>query len=155
MNIIKINQLLKKYDNYTALNSVDFSTRTENIHRLLGPNGPRKSAFIIILNEILYFDRARITFNWNDVATFSSKKIEYLREKQWIYKHGTIKCKLLNSNKLEGSIKKRTGITKNISHRKNSQIIEIFLSSTCANKFVFEEISGIGLLGLTLFVAWI
>ncbi|MDR0605393.1 MAG: ATP-binding cassette domain-containing protein [Bacteroidales bacterium] len=107
MNIIEVHQLLKKYDNYTALNNVNFSVRKGSIHGLLGPNGAGKSTLIRILNKILSFDRGKVIVDGKDITAINLKKIGYLPEERGLYKDCTIGYQLLYFARLKGVSKEK------------------------------------------------
>ena len=52
MNIINVENLVKKYDKFTAVNGVDFQVKQGEIFGLLGPNGAGKTTTVEILEGL-------------------------------------------------------------------------------------------------------
>lgn len=50
--MIRVDRLVKKYENFTALNSISFSIGRGSFFGLLGPNGAGKTTFVRILSSL-------------------------------------------------------------------------------------------------------
>ena len=50
--IISVNNLVKKYDNFTAVNGINFNVSKGEIFGLLGPNGAGKTTTVEILEGL-------------------------------------------------------------------------------------------------------
>ena len=65
--IITVNNLSKRYDNFTAVNGVSFEIKRGEIFGLLGPNGAGKSTIISILCCLLEPSSGRVTIDGLDL----------------------------------------------------------------------------------------
>ncbi len=84
--MLKAVNVLKTYDNYTALNNVSLSIPQGSIYGLLGPNGAGKTSFIRIVNRITMPDSGQILFNDKPMTDADVQKIGYLPEERGLYK---------------------------------------------------------------------
>jgi ABC-2 type transport system ATP-binding protein len=66
MSIIQINNLVKKFGKFTALNGVNLSVKQGQVHAFLGPNGAGKSTTIRCLLGILRSTSGRVTLFGQD-----------------------------------------------------------------------------------------
>lgn len=62
-NIIKVENLTKKFRNFTAVNDISFSVKKGEIFAFLGPNGAGKSTTIKILTTLLEPTVGKVTLN--------------------------------------------------------------------------------------------
>ncbi|ANY76302.1 antibiotic ABC transporter ATP-binding protein [Paenibacillus ihbetae] len=60
--IIEVNNLIKRYNDFLALDHISFSIREGEIFGLLGPNGAGKSTTISILSGLTGFDGGEVRF---------------------------------------------------------------------------------------------
>jgi ABC-2 type transport system ATP-binding protein len=51
-NILEVQNVVKQYGDYTALNNVSLQVPKGSIYGLLGPNGAGKTSLIRIINQI-------------------------------------------------------------------------------------------------------
>ena len=58
--IIKVNKVVKRYHNHTALNKVSIKIPKGSIYGLLGPNGAGKTTLIRLINQISKPDEGEI-----------------------------------------------------------------------------------------------
>lgn len=65
--MIEIKDLVKKYDNKTVLNHLNYTILTGSIVGLIGPNGAGKSTLLYLLNGILQADSGEILFDGQEV----------------------------------------------------------------------------------------
>ncbi|MFH1246171.1 MAG: ATP-binding cassette domain-containing protein [Candidatus Liptonbacteria bacterium] len=66
MNIIEVKNLVKKFDDFTAVNNISFNVGKGEIFAFLGPNGAGKSTTIKILTTLLQPTSGKIMLNGND-----------------------------------------------------------------------------------------
>ena len=59
-NILEVNNVVKKYGDYTALNNVSLAVPSGSIYGLLGPNGAGKTTLIRIINQITMPDSGKV-----------------------------------------------------------------------------------------------
>jgi ABC-2 type transport system ATP-binding protein len=65
--IINVENLVKKYDGYTALDGLNFTVEQGDIFAFLGPNGAGKTTTIRILTAILKADSGNVLIDGHDV----------------------------------------------------------------------------------------
>lgn len=86
MNILDINNVTKKYGDYTALNGVSISIREGSIFGLLGPNGAGKTSLIRIINQITAPDSGEVFFEGEKLSEKHIAQIGYLPEERGLYR---------------------------------------------------------------------
>ena len=65
--IIKVENLVKRYDGHTALDGLDFGVEAGDIFAFLGPNGAGKTTTIRILTAIIRADSGNVLIGGHDV----------------------------------------------------------------------------------------
>jgi len=73
MGSIEINKLVKKFDKFTAVNSISFSVGEGELFGLLGPNGAGKSTTIYMLTTLIPPSGGKATVNGFDIVTDADK----------------------------------------------------------------------------------
>ena len=58
--ILEVQNVVKQYGDYTALNNVSLQVPTGSIYGLLGPNGAGKTSLIRIINQITMPDSGSV-----------------------------------------------------------------------------------------------
>jgi len=86
MNIINVQNVVKKYGNYTALDEVSLSVKTGSIFGLLGPNGAGKTSLIRIINQITAPDSGDVFFEDEKLSSKHIAQIGYLPEERGLYR---------------------------------------------------------------------
>jgi len=87
-NIIEIKNLTKTFNNFTAVNSINFKIRRGEILALLGPNGAGKTTTIKMIIGLLSITRGDIFFNGNKITKNIYKirpHIGYMSQKFSLY----------------------------------------------------------------------
>lgn len=69
MDIITVSNLIKTYEDITAVNDISFKVKQGQLFSFLGPNGAGKSTTINILCTLLAYEQGHITIDGNDVQT--------------------------------------------------------------------------------------
>lgn len=72
MPIITVQNLIKKFGDFTAVNNISFSVDAGDIFAFLGPNGAGKSTTIKMLTTLLHPTSGRITVDGSDPVTHQS-----------------------------------------------------------------------------------
>ena len=85
-SLLKINEVVKKYGNQTALNKVSLSIPKGSIYGLLGPNGAGKTSLIRIINQITYPDSGEILLDGEKLQQKHVQNIGYMPEERGLYK---------------------------------------------------------------------
>ncbi len=86
MNILEVENLVKQYGQYTALNSVSLKVPKGSIYGLLGPNGAGKTSLIRIINQITLPDSGTVLLDGEPLSPEHVKHIGYLPEERGLYK---------------------------------------------------------------------
>ena len=86
MAYLDINNVVKRYEEHTALNGVSMQVEQGIIYGLLGPNGAGKSTLIRIINRILAADEGTVTLNGKQMTDDDIAHIGYLPEERGLYK---------------------------------------------------------------------
>lgn len=86
MDILKINNVTKRYSNHLALDGVSLSVPEGTIYGLLGPNGAGKTTLIRIINHITAPDSGSVEFMGHPLTQEDVVNIGYLPEERGLYK---------------------------------------------------------------------
>jgi ABC-2 type transport system ATP-binding protein len=86
MDILVVNDVTKKYGDFTALNKISIHVPQQSIFGLLGPNGAGKTSLIRIINMITAPDDGNITLNNERLRSSHQEIIGYLPEERGLYK---------------------------------------------------------------------
>ena len=76
--LLRCENLTKRYCSNTALNNLSFSLESGKIVGLLGPNGSGKTTFIKIVNGLLTPSEGRVLISGNEPGTETKKMVAYL-----------------------------------------------------------------------------
>jgi ABC-2 type transport system ATP-binding protein len=85
-NILEVNQVVKQYGDYTALNEVSLTVPKGSIYGLLGPNGAGKTSLIRIINQITMPDSGEIILDGEKLHPNHVQYIGYMPEERGLYK---------------------------------------------------------------------
>ncbi|TDQ24002.1 ABC transporter ATP-binding protein [Tenacibaculum caenipelagi] len=85
-NLLEINNVVKRYGDYTALNNVSMHIPKGSVFGLLGPNGAGKTSLIRIINQITMPDAGEIILDGEKLAPHHIEHIGYLPEERGLYK---------------------------------------------------------------------
>ena len=86
MNIIDVQEVTKRYGDFTALDSVSLSVPQGCVFGLLGPNGAGKTSLIRILMRISAPEKGQIFFKGHPLADDDVFDMGYLPEERGLYK---------------------------------------------------------------------
>ncbi len=84
--ILDVRDVVKRYGDYTALNSVSLSVPKGSIYGLLGPNGAGKTSLIRIINQITLPDSGSVWLDGAPLKPDDVQHIGYLPEERGLYK---------------------------------------------------------------------
>lgn len=70
-----IRNLIKKYDNKTVVDSVDFEIPKGKVISMIGPNGAGKSTVLNIITRLISKDSGDIHFEGKDITQWKSKEL--------------------------------------------------------------------------------
>ncbi len=102
MDIITCKNVVKKFNDFTALDSVSLSVPKGAIYGLLGPNGAGKTTLIRIMNQITVPDSGEVLFNGNPIKQNDIAYIGYLPEERGLYKKMKVGDQALYLARLKG-----------------------------------------------------
>lgn len=86
MEILRVENVSKRFANHTALDDVSLTIERGSVYGLLGPNGAGKSTLIRIINRITAPDSGKVYLNGREIAPEDVYKIGYLPEERGLYK---------------------------------------------------------------------
>lgn len=85
-NILEVQNVVKQYGDYTALNKVSLQVPKGSIYGLLGPNGAGKTSLIRIINQITMPDSGVVFLDGEKLNPDHVKHIGYMPEERGLYK---------------------------------------------------------------------
>lgn len=133
MDILSVNNVVKRYAHHTALNGVSLNVPKQSIFGLLGPNGAGKTSLIRIINQITGPDSGEIFFEGEKLKPNHVEKIGYLPEERGLYKKMEVGEQALYLAQLKG-------LSRKDAQRKLKEWFKKFEIETWWNKKV-EELS--------------
>ncbi len=86
INILDVQNVVKQYGDYTALNNVSLQVPKGSIYGLLGPNGAGKTSLIRIINQITMPDSGVVLLDGEKLNPEHVKHIGYMPEERGLYK---------------------------------------------------------------------
>ncbi|MDD2490743.1 MAG: ATP-binding cassette domain-containing protein [Bacteroidales bacterium] len=86
MSIVRCNNVVKRFNQFTALDSVSIDVPEASIFGLLGPNGAGKTTLIRIINQITMPDEGEVFFKGKPLQPSDIEYIGYLPEERGLYK---------------------------------------------------------------------
>lgn len=85
-NLLEINNVVKNYGDFRALNDVSIHIPKGSVYGLLGPNGAGKTSLIRIINQITMPDAGSIILDGEALAPKHTAVIGYMPEERGLYK---------------------------------------------------------------------
>ncbi|MDT7887800.1 MAG: ATP-binding cassette domain-containing protein [Desulfurococcales archaeon] len=73
--ILRVENLVKRFGDFTALNGVSLAIRGDGVTAIIGPNGAGKTTLINVITGRLKLDSGRIFFMGRDITGASPHKI--------------------------------------------------------------------------------
>ncbi len=112
MEILRAENIIKRFGTHTALNDVSISVKPQTIFGLLGPNGAGKTSLIRIINQITGPDEGKVFFEGQKLNPDHIGQIGYLPEERGLYKKMKVGEQAIYLARLKGMTKKDA--TKNL-----------------------------------------
>ena len=106
MNILELENVVKTYENHTAVDGVSFNVPKGSIFGLLGPNGAGKTSLIRIITTITRADSGRVFLNGEALHSRHPEMIGYMPEERGLYKKMKVGNHLMYLAQLKGLPKK-------------------------------------------------
>lgn len=100
--ILRLENVVKTYDDYAAVNKVSFDVPTGKIFGLLGPNGAGKTSLIRIITTITRADSGVVYLNGEKLNSTHPQQIGYMPEERGLYKKMKVGDLLLYLAQLKG-----------------------------------------------------
>lgn len=85
-NLLEINNIVKNYGDFRALNDVSIHIPKGSVYGLLGPNGAGKTSLIRIINQITMADSGSVYLDGEILSPKHTADIGYLPEERGLYK---------------------------------------------------------------------
>lgn len=104
-NLLEVNNVVKRYGEYTALNDVSLHIPKGSVFGLLGPNGAGKTSLIRIINQITMPDSGEVILDGEKLAPHHIEQIGYLPEERGLYKSMKVGEQALYLAQLKGMSK--------------------------------------------------
>jgi ABC-2 type transport system ATP-binding protein len=101
-NLVEINNVVKKFGEFTALNKVTLQIPKGSVFGLLGPNGAGKTSLIRIINQIILPDSGEIILDGEKLQAKHIAQIGYLPEERGLYKSMKVGEQVLYLAQLKG-----------------------------------------------------
>jgi len=106
MELLKAQNVEKKFANHLALDNVNVSIPENSIYGLLGPNGAGKTTLIRIINRITAPDKGEILLKGKPLQAEDVNMIGYLPEERGLYKKMKVGEQALYLAQLKGLSKR-------------------------------------------------
>lgn len=105
-NLLEINNVVKRYGDFTALNDVSLQIPKGSVFGLLGPNGAGKTSLIRIINQITMPDSGTVILDGEALQPNHIEHIGYLPEERGLYKSMKVGEQALYLAQLKGMSKR-------------------------------------------------
>ncbi len=102
MSLLSVQQVCKKFGDFTALDHVSIEVPEHSIFGLLGPNGAGKTTLIRIINQITAPDEGTVYLGGEKLKLEHTAHIGYLPEERGLYKKMTVGEQALYLAQLKG-----------------------------------------------------
>ncbi len=86
MDILSIQNVVKRYHNHVAVDDVSFDIPKGKIFGLLGPNGAGKTSIIRIITTITRADAGKVLLDGEQISSRTPELIGYMPEERGLYK---------------------------------------------------------------------
>ena len=99
---VEIQNIVKRYGDYTAVDHVSLNVPAGTIYGFLGPNGAGKTSTIRMLMRILLPDEGNVRVLGEELASVNLDRIGYLPEERGLYKKMRVSDFLVYMARLKG-----------------------------------------------------
>lgn len=106
MSILQLQNVVKRYGDYTAVDDVSLEIPKGSIYGLLGPNGAGKTSLIRIITTITRADSGIVFLDGEQLNTSHPSQIGYMPEERGLYKKMKVGEQLMYLAQLKGMPKK-------------------------------------------------
>ena len=102
MSVLKIENVVKRFTNKTAVDGISLELQKGQIFGLLGPNGAGKTTLIRMITKILNPDTGKITIHSDFQNDLETSMIGYMPEERGLYKKMKVGEQLMYLAQLKG-----------------------------------------------------
>jgi ABC-2 type transport system ATP-binding protein len=102
MSVLIVDNAVKRFGKFTAVDHVSFEVPPGSIHGILGPNGAGKTTTIRMINNILEPDEGNITVFGEKIRAEHQNRMGYLPEERGLYKKIKVLDQLIYFGQLKG-----------------------------------------------------
>ncbi|MEZ4907622.1 MAG: ATP-binding cassette domain-containing protein [Saprospiraceae bacterium] len=102
MSVLKIDNVVKRFQTKTAVDGVSLELEKGQIFGLLGPNGAGKTTLIRMITKIFNPDSGKITLSGDNEKELSTSMIGYMPEERGLYKKMKVGEQLMYLAQLKG-----------------------------------------------------
>jgi ABC-2 type transport system ATP-binding protein len=102
MSVLIVDNAVKRFGKFTAVDHVSFEVEKGSIHGILGPNGAGKTTTIRMINNILDPDEGSITVFGEKIKADHQNRMGYLPEERGLYKKIKVLDQLVYFGQLKG-----------------------------------------------------
>ena len=107
MNLLQLENVHKKFGDFTAVSDISFSIEKGSIYGLLGPNGAGKTTTLRMIMDMIAPDAGSITFSDNRHIRDFLDQIGYLPEERGLYRKMKVRDVILFIAELKGLYKQQ------------------------------------------------
>ena len=107
MNLLQLENVHKKFGDFTAVSDISFSIEKGSIYGLLGPNGAGKTTTLRMIMDMIAPDAGSITFSNNRHIRDFLDQIGYLPEERGLYRKMKVRDVILFIAELKGLYKQQ------------------------------------------------
>ena len=107
MNLLQLENVHKRFGDFTAVSDISFSIENGSIYGLLGPNGAGKTTTLRMIMDIIAPDAGSITFSGNRQVRDFLDQIGYLPEERGLYRKMKVRDVILFIAELKGLYKQQ------------------------------------------------
>ncbi|MBL7959470.1 ATP-binding cassette domain-containing protein [bacterium] len=100
--ILNIDNVVKRFNGFTAVDRISLTIPPKTIFGLLGPNGAGKTTLIRMITQITMPDEGRISFKGEKLNSMHSEDIGYLPEERGLYKQMKVGDHIIYLARLRG-----------------------------------------------------
>jgi ABC-2 type transport system ATP-binding protein len=102
MNPLKVEQVVKQYGDYTAVNGISFEVAKGEIYGLLGANGAGKTTTMRMVLGLIYPDGGKILYHGKGYTNDQLRMLGYLPEERGLYPKVKVSDQIIYLAQLRG-----------------------------------------------------
>lgn len=107
MSLLQLENVHKRFGDFTAVSDISFTIEKGSVYGLLGPNGAGKTTTLRMIMDIIAPDAGNITFSGNRQVRDFLDQIGYLPEERGLYRKMKVRDVILFIAELKGLYKQQ------------------------------------------------